>query len=371
MFSCESDTDFLSETPKTFYTLDNAFTSSSQVDQVLLSCYSQIRALMVSSSGNARILKGTGSDILDVPARRVATSFSDYNSLSALDSRYNAIYSAFYQLISKANTALYVADIEEIKWSSEESKKFAIAQAKFFRAYAYRNLGELFGGVPIVEEIIFSAKYDFVRTTRIETYQFAIDDLESVINDFPETTTQGGRIVKGAAQHYLSELYLAMGIEMEAQGQNAQSAYDKSIQYASQVIDGGTYALKTERFGTRMNDENGITGGADVFWDLFQVGNVNYQDGNTECIWAYQVDFEAYSAEDNMSTLNYPRDYMPALRVRDGLIGTDADVGGRGVAFSVPTMYMINEIWEGAVGEGDIRNAEHNIQRTFYYNDPT
>ena len=29
------------------------------------------------------------------------------------------------------------------------------------------------------------------RTTRIKTYQFAIDELEAIENDLPETTAQG------------------------------------------------------------------------------------------------------------------------------------------------------------------------------------
>ena len=176
--------------------------------------------------------------------------------------------------------------------------------------------------------------------------------------------------MKAAAYHYLCELYLAKGIELEKQGESGESMYQQAIQYASNVIGGGVYALMTERFGSRKNEVSSITGGADVYWDLFQVDNVNYQDGNTECIWAYQIDFDAYSEGDAESALNYPRDYMPALRVREGFVGTDADVGGRGVAYVVPTMYMIEDIWKDELSD-DIRNAEHNIQRTFRFNDPS
>jgi len=63
------------------------------------------------------------------------------------------------------------------------------------------------------------------------------------------------------------------------------------------MIDGGRYQLINERFGTRENEEtfffdihrNGnfanekvdtIQVKANYYWDLFQEGNVNYQDGN-------------------------------------------------------------------------------------------
>jgi starch-binding outer membrane protein, SusD/RagB family len=68
--SCQSDKDFLTEVPETFYTLDNAISSSSQVDQLLLTCYAQVRRLKVySENQDVRILKGNGTDVMDVPLR--------------------------------------------------------------------------------------------------------------------------------------------------------------------------------------------------------------------------------------------------------------------------------------------------------------
>lgn len=372
LISCESDEEFLTENPKTFYTLDNAFTSTSQVDQVLISCYQHVRSLKLPANNISRINAGWGSDVLSIAFRSKESSFDNYARLSPLSNEYNDMYSTYYQLISKANTALYAANLENIDWSDEGDKRYAIAQAKFFRAFGYINLGELFGGVPIVDEVITTPKYDFTRSSRVETYQFAIDDLESILDDLPETTQQGGRIVKGAAQHYLSELYLAQGIELEDQGDNGDANFQKAVQYANSVIDGGIYELMTERFGTRKDEGNTVIPGApgDVFWDLFQVGNVNYQEGNKECIWAYQVDFGAHEAEDGQSAMWYGRIFMPALRVLDGFQGVSSDVGGRGIIYTSPTLYTIEEIWEGDFWN-DIRNAEHNIQRYYKYNDPT
>jgi hypothetical protein len=302
---------------------------------------------------------------MDVPIFRNSEAFSDYSRLNPQFGDYNSIYSTFYQLISRANTALYAANSEEIKWTSEENQKYAIAQAKFFRAYGYMNLGELFGGVPIVDQIITVPKFDFERSTRTETYQFAIDDLESALPDLPATTAQAGRIVKAAAQHYLSELYLALGVELEDQGKDGSEMYNKSVIYAGAVVDGGGYALMTERFGTRKDNES-----KDVFWDLFQMGNVNYQDGNTECIWAYQVDFDAHVAEDNQSAISHPRNYASQMALINGYnVILDKTGDPRGIGRCSPTAYVIYDIWREELGD-DIRNSEANIQRTFVYNDP-
>lgn len=362
--SCESDSEFLKEIPETFYTIENAFSSAEQVEAAVLSSYAQVRNMMAVNDESST-LKGNGTDVLDVPTFRIAGSFTDYSKVNANNSFIYNNFSQWYQLISKSNLALYGAELEHITWGTEAEKAYVIAQAKFFRAFAYRNLGELYGGVPIVKELITEPKYNFERTTRIETYQFAINDLESILGDLPETTVIAGRLVKGAAQHCLSELYLALGIEMEQSGEgNAEVAYQQSVKYASDIIDGGVYRLMTERFGSRKEETD-----KSVWWDLFRDGNIDYQIGNKECIWAFQIDFEAYKAKDKNSKLPYPRNYMPVMRRLPGFIGEGPDGGGRGIAMVMPTLYTRNTIWEGKLGE-DVRNAEHNIIRTFYYNDP-
>src|SRR3546814_16426539 len=87
-------------------------------------------------------------------------------------------------------------------------------------------------------------------------------------------------------------------IELESNGSggDAQAAYTNAVSYGDKVIDGGVFSLMQNRFGTRSGEAQG-----NVYWDLFQEGNVDYQDGNTECIWALQIDYEAYRAEDGRS----------------------------------------------------------------------
>src|SRR3546814_946462 len=127
-----------------------------------------------------------------------------------------------------------------------------MSHALFFLSFAYRHLGELFCGVALVTEDTECPRYDFERSTRAETYQFAIDELLAIENDLPETTSQGGRLVRGAAQHNLCQLYLALGIELESNGSggDAQAAYTHAVSYGYQVIDGGVFSLMQNRFGT-------------------------------------------------------------------------------------------------------------------------
>lgn len=391
--SCDNDK-FLEEDPSTFYTIDNAFTTSAQVDQVVVSIYSHVRDLWVNPSEEGWIFtfRGKGTDMYDVPSIRKGNTFSDYSVINPDNDNFYNNFSTWYYMITRANIAIHAAEFPELSWSSATEKAYVLAQARFFRAFAYRNLAELFGGVPLVTEPFEYPQFDFERATRVETYRFAIDEMEAIINDLPETTASGGRLVRGAAQHNLAELYLALGIQLEAEGKSseAQTAYTQSVSYADQVIDGGIYSLMDSRFGARASEttismpvyKNGVYSASEkigtldlptnYYWDLFQEGSVNYQDGNRECIWAAQIDYAAYKAEDTKSKLNYSRAYGPVLRdgAKSHLSGTLENVGGRGIAQVIPTMYTRDQIYADEWGE-DMRNSDIVFRRKFIGNVPT
>ncbi len=383
--SC-NDEAFLKENPSTFYTVDNAFSTSAQVDQVLVSIYSHLRDLWANpgEAGWIFVFRGNGTDMFDVASIRKANTFNNYGNINADNTNFYENYTTWYYVISRANLALYSAELPQISWSSAAEKSYAVAQARFFRAFAYRNLAELFGGVPIVTTISTVPKYDYKRATRVETYQFAITEMEAIESDLPETTVIGGRLVKGACQHNLAELYLAMGTQLAADSKasEATAAFAKSITFASKVIDGGTYKLISSRFGTRKTAStiafNVYQGGVNTapvdtvmqntnyYWDMFQEGNVNFQDGNTECIWAMQIDYAAYKAEDKSSKLPYSRTYGADFRdgTKNNLTGTLEDVGGRGVVQIMPTMYTRDGVYADKWGT-DMRNSDVALRRRF------
>jgi len=393
--ACHDDA-FLTEEPKYFYTLDNTFETSAQVDQALVHCYAHLRNQFFYKDDSQYLMVlrgGNGTDMYDVASIRHNFQFNDYSLLTPERPEYKSIYTIWYQLISDANLVLYATSLENISWDSAEAKAYASAQARFFRAWAYRNLGEEFGGVPIVTEFCTSPRYDFQRSTRLETYQFAIDELEEILPDLPETSEERGRIVRGAAEHTLAQLYLDKGILYSLEDNVAESfkAFQKSDDYASRLIDGGTYSLMTHRFGTRKNENPtyyysrdlsnktsnhtyasaGVKIEGNVFWDMFQTGNQAYQDGNRESIWIFRAEYDAYMEEDVLSRSRYSRVYGPVFRdVQAGLIeGTMEDVGGRGCAFIVPTEYARDLVYEGKWGK-DMRNSESVLRRTFLGNVP-
>jgi hypothetical protein len=391
--SCD-DRAFLRENPETFYVKENIFSGSEQIQSALVSCYSRTKNIFIPWANGQdlnvwRYSKGDGTDVFDVANIRNGDRNNDYSILSSQSQIYRDTYSRFYNLISDANVTIELAE-GDYEWPTAADKAYVLAQARFFRAFAYRNLGELFGGVPIVTVVETVPRYDYVRTTRQETYEFAIDEMEAILSDLPETHTEAGRIVKAAAQHNLCQLYLDLALI----GVDAQTSYTKALQYANDVIDGGTYSLMTERFGTRATenpefyyaqsaalatpDHSYSSAGypieGNVYWDLFQEGNQDYQSGNKEAIWVAQCDFAAWQSEGgsrDMLGLLYPQHFGPVVRDQGGehYRGQYIDAGGYGIVRSMPTTYARDLVYEDKWGD-DMRNSDAVFRRTVLGNVP-
>jgi len=246
-------------------------------------------------------------------------------------------------------------DDENVKFKTETERNALKAEAMFFRAFSYRTLGIMYGGVPLVLEEITAPKRDFVRPSRDELWKQCISDLEFAAANLPNVTdlAEDGRLTKAAANHLLAELYIIV------------QDYDKAIAAASSIIDDPNYNLMNARFGTDKSNPG------DVYWDLFRRGNQNRKGGNTESIWVSQYE---YLVTGGGSGRQLARSLIPLywqLRGTDGInlfIGPCSQYGGRGIGFMAPTDYLLNEIWEN--DSNDIRNSPYNIMRDIIANNP-
>lgn len=382
--SCDDDA-FLKEEPKSLFTAGNAFNTADQVKASLTNIYVHIRYWYQ----NDTFMKGIGADLLDSPLwRSSGNGYSNFSSWSTSHGSVRGIYDAFFQLVSYANQTLEGAETEGLVWNSQDERKDVIAQSKFFRGLAYLTLGELFGGVPLVDEFYQTPKYDFVRSTRAETYEFAIKDLEDAIAELYDYPAEAGRVAKGAAYHFLAEAYLALAIDQN----NDRTLLGKAVTSATNAMN--LHSLMTERFGTRatsgagagMNGVAAYYADGDAFFDLFQRGNMDYNEGNMEALWTLQNDVEVWHEYGGNQILEYSRNFSPVLRDArwkdeyaesganaspwSGDIDTgaypggnvSAYLGGRGVSNTAPTQYVTDAVWNGVFSD-DMRNSPANIRR--------
>lgn len=390
LVSCNDD-EFLKEDPKTIYTVENAFTKSSQVDAAVARAYIAFNNMFgwhnmyVEGAAASNLLGGDGTDCIgggQAYPHMSAGLFSNFMSLNSNTGDFNTLWNELYQLASYANLALHGADL--VDWKDANEKAYAQAQAKFFLGWAYLRLGECFGGVPIVREYNEELKFDYERSTRQEVYAFAIENLVAAESGLPQYPKQDGRAAKGIANHYLAEAYLAQGVET-----GDKSNYTMAINAATKVVN--DHPMMQQRFGVRSQD-NGATGyygvpaykaDGNVFFDLFQIGNYGYNAaGNKESLMIAKApsydDWAVNGGSVNLNGLTVGAPYRDMIwndanlepqssgpwkeltQIDPAYIGGNMGpyLGGTSWGLIGQTDYADEVVWSGDFADGDIRNSE-------------
>lgn len=373
--SCLSDEEFLTEKPKDRITILNAFDSSDQLLNTLLTGYYEYEDLFFCGMMGQGIAfdKNAGTDIIDNKYQLGTTShMSNFDAAwSSTTSLPKSYWDKFYKIISYANLSL--SKIDEVKWDNESEKERVGAEAQFLRGLSYLRLGELFGGVPLQLEYNESPNYAFERASRENVFKAAITDLEAAFKVLPKDvqTSEFGRAGKGAAAMYCSEAYLALGVET-----SNSECWTKAATYAQEVI--SMHPLMKDRFGVRANPSDGGSNygvanydpNGNVISDLFSHKNV-ISAANTEAVWVMvgAPGYKEYAA--NGGRRNCTLGLTPALqdftwapgydKLIDGSTATGpwkafsakyggamspASHGGTGWAQVTPTEYVSTTMWD-------------------------
>ncbi len=358
MTACNEDS-FLKEKPIDFMSTDNSFLTQSDFDMSVNDLYFQTRIEFYGYDENRPFDFIYGTDLVfdGEPGgiERHGVTTSAYASDGSIVRHH---WDALYKMISTANV---IKDrIADRPFTQEVIDEYT-AKALFFRGLSYRTLAYLYGGVPIELNEVTSPKTDYVRSTREETLRQAADDLAFAASHLKDIDkVRDGEINRQVANHYLAEVYLALG-----ENQKAADAATATIEYPA-------VALMTQRFGSSASHEPG-----DVFYDLYRPNNQNRKSGNTEGLWVIQYETDLPGGGSSSVTAktygNYCLERQIAPMVRDvnisgvrpfNLWPCSDFTGGRGIGWGITTRYYTNEIWEEDF-YGDIRNANHNFVRRF------
>lgn len=358
-FSCKKN--FLNEKPLDFLSSSNAYVSAADFTAAVNDMYRVVRTEFYTRDENYPFDYLYGCDVVydgQPEPQRHTNMAAAYQPTGGRNIPLTH-WSAFYKIIAEANAVIGRAPHSEM---TDTEKSLAVAKGLFFRAFAYRTLVYLYGGVPLILEETTKPKTDFVRATKAEVLQQCVTDLKYATEHLGGiNTVMDGEINTAAALHLLSEVYLAAG-----QFQNA-------IDAASQVINSSSVGLMRNRFGSKSTVTTG-----NVYWDLFQPGNQNRKSGNLEGLWVIQLetDVPGGSAVSTQQGGNYllERHHAPYLAQITKLPNpflhpVDDLTGGRGIGWAIPTNYFSNVIWQSDFNN-DIRNANINFVRNFVATNP-
>ena len=122
-----------------------------------------------------------------------------------------------------------------------EEAQYFIAEARFLRAFAYYNLIDLYGNVPLEDKVSTSLPE---QASRQELFDFVEKELIDIQDKLKESgANEYGRVDRVAAWALLSKLYL------NAEVWTGTEMYAKSVEFSNKVIN-SSYSINT-------NDANG------------------------------------------------------------------------------------------------------------------
>lgn len=352
---------FLDEVPLDRFTQQNLLVDSSGFEAAVAALYHAAREEYAVGGANFDYMN-LGTDIVHW-GRHDSRGFNDYTLLNP-QSNYVDLYWnwGYKQMIRQCNLILSNLGKPSITMDNNAKVHFS-GVAKFFRAYTYNILVNLYGGVPIVDKQITKPKFDFQRASKEKVLQFIKSDLLEAGKELPTVSdnSSNGRVTKAAAYHLLTEVYISLGMETG----NTQY-YDSAIITASHVISGdyGHYQLMAKRFGNL--DRPG-----DVFSDLFWTNQQTRTSGNLEVIWSLKFESFIPGGESSAGGNNQIRLWEPEIekiKTPNGISNINSDSMQRGIGVNTPTNYLKYYIWMN--DSHDMRNSRYNIRRVFYYNNP-
>jgi hypothetical protein len=263
----------LTETPRSTITPDNFYRNEQEVLGGLASVYAGL-----ATADNAGALwsyynlSQISSDEMIVPTRgqdwfdngrwlEIHRQTWTANSPSGLDD-INGAWTVGFTGVSRANVLL-----DALTKVTVPNQAVIEAELRTLRAFYYYLLIDLFGGVPIVEDIEIGARQ---RSTRAETFAFIESELNAARTVLPATWPAGqhGRMTQGAADAILASLYLNAGVFTKeapsatsynsCSGVNVGSgtACAAAIAAADRILNSGQYSLASNwrsNFGPNNN----------------------------------------------------------------------------------------------------------------------
>lgn len=167
-------------------------------------------------------------------------------------------YTKLYQHIYYTNLLLKNA----ASFGDQKSIAVPVAEAKFFRAYCYFELVQLYGNVILLTEPvdIDSPKMNAVRDDRSLVIDQCVQDLQDAANGLPDTPSESGRLCKDAANAFLSRVALFEGTwqkfhnggaDATENSERVTSLLNTAKAAAKAVMEAGHYKLfYNEKLGT-------------------------------------------------------------------------------------------------------------------------
>lgn len=233
--------DFLEETDKSNFTVDNYFTKPEHATSAVNSIYENLKTTTGGGFGGAPwMMLEFGTGLANTELGQAQNSIFVRNLVNTSDNEYSRVYwVASYKGIGNAN--LVIARLPGIAMD-EVAKKKSLGEARFLRAHYYFNLVRIFGKVPLITEPVELASTTLYpdQAAEEDVYKLIVDDLTAAESAGLPFADPSGRVSTGAVKSLLASVYLTMaGYPLQKGAEYFKKAADK----ASEVIAANQYSL--------------------------------------------------------------------------------------------------------------------------------
>jgi hypothetical protein len=225
-----------------------------------------------------------------------------------------------YNLITKANTALTRGAAIQ---SSIDPKVYATRTGELLalRAYAYFNLVETFGGVPVLTSEVTQATYSFTRVSEEDVYKQIVSDLNQALSLLPSDPDNYGRVAQTMAQHLLGKVLLTRSYKQYAQATDLanavsalQVAMNKSTLSTWDALFGDAYQTNNKEviFAVRYSADNTLNKPGNNLYQQFKFWTDRFPGGALAApYWRQDASYQPTSYLFNLYAAN---DYRASER---------------------------------------------------------
>ena len=196
--------DFLNEDLKGSYSSENYYTTAGKAEMAVNAVYNSLYGNTLWIFGDVAsddaVKGGNAGDQAEIDNIDKFNPTPDNGCLSTF-------WQNSYETISRANNVItYVPNVD----MDAATKERYIAEAKFFRAWAYFNLVNIFGQVPLKLKPQNTSDAIHVGLSSVEKIYTQIDsDLSEAAPKLPTTySSEAGRVTQGAAYAMLAKVRL-------------------------------------------------------------------------------------------------------------------------------------------------------------------
>ena len=303
--SCSSD--LLNTSPESIKQTDNFYKDEAQLEQGVNAVYGSLQYVGQYQLAMLAIGEIPSDNTYDeVPANDNFTYGElDFFTVQPNNSLLASTWKENYIGIQQANIVLN--RIGNVPMNPSQ-KNIRIGEIKFLRALMYFNLVRIFGDVPLVtkESVNVNDYFGQGRTPIEIVYGFVESELKDAISLLPETTSQKGRVTKGAALGILGKVLMT------------RNKYNEALPFLKQV-EGLGYSLLTDV--TKIFDVTNKNN-AEVIFDVQFASGLN---GNSEGSQAYQMfspsGFSSGAKGHNLPTKEMYNIFTTGDKRRDAYIG--------------------------------------------------